>query len=364
MASDMHDSTNAIRTEDEYTTTSGRSKFRFKTKRKLSLEDNDLDADHLHKKHCSEHHRRNHHHHHHHNNHRRIRSRDQRPNSTPDDPTLYDDTYLPNSRSSAYLDPDTAFRESLFDALADDEGAAFWEGVYGQPIHTYSSIKTGPEGELERMTDEEYTAYVRARMYEKTHQHIIEERNRREQERKRKEKSRGETERLEKERRGFEAKVAESLRMGEERRVRKRWSARWENYLRDWQRWNDESRPLQYQGHVSSSSSSIIKDQQQQQQRKMHSIRDQIPWPVESGRFSDINKDTVETFFRNAPPDLLAALKVERVRWHPDKIQQKLGGRKDTKEQTVVSDEQTMKAVTAIFQILDKMWAEERVKKR
>ena len=34
-------------------------------------------------------------------------------------------------------DPEAAFRESLFDAMADDEGAAFWEGVYGQPIHVY-----------------------------------------------------------------------------------------------------------------------------------------------------------------------------------------------------------------------------------
>lgn len=317
-------------------------RFRFKSKERRSREEDDLEMDHIHKKPRSESH--THHRRHHHHYRRRTKKPDQKVNSNPDDPTLYDDTYLPNSRSSAYLDPDTAFRESLFDALADDEGAAFWEGVYGQPIHTYSSLKTGPEGELDRMTDEEYTAYVRARMYEKSHQHIIEERERREQERKRRERSKQETERLERERRGFEKEIAESLKRGEERRDRKRWNTRWESYLRAWQRLNDSRREE-------------IDGSSKEQQRKLP-IRDRIPWPVESGKISDINKDSVETFFRSAPPDLPSALKTERVRWHPDKIQQKLGG-----SNKGPLDDRTMKAVTAVFQIVDRMWVQERSKK-
>ncbi|KAI2835100.1 hypothetical protein CBS11350_10290 [Aspergillus niger] len=62
--------------------------------------------------------------------------------------------------STTRFSPTTAFRESLFDALGDDEGAAYWESVYGQPIHTYSvpEVPKGPNGELEMMDEEEYAA--------------------------------------------------------------------------------------------------------------------------------------------------------------------------------------------------------------
>ena len=86
---------------------------------------------------------------------------------------------LPSKRSKSSSQK-SSFRESLFDALADDEGAAFWQGVYGQPIHTYAPYRENPEeGELERMTDEEYVAHVRAQMWHKSHGYILEERERR-----------------------------------------------------------------------------------------------------------------------------------------------------------------------------------------
>jgi hypothetical protein len=47
----------------------------------------------------------------------------------------------------------------------------------------------------------------------------------------------------------------------------------------------------------------------------------------------------------------LQALKVERVRWHPDKVQQRFGG-------TV--DEGTMKVITGVFQVVDSLVEEER----
>jgi len=37
----------------------------------------------------------------------------------------------------AISDPIERFQESLFDALGDDEGAAFWKEYIGQPIHNY-----------------------------------------------------------------------------------------------------------------------------------------------------------------------------------------------------------------------------------
>ena len=76
--------------------------------------------------------------------------------------------------------------------MADDEGAAYWEGVYGQPLHIYedeyaAANHGGAEGSLERMSEEEYAAYVRQRMWEKTNAGLLEEKARREQMKKEKE---------------------------------------------------------------------------------------------------------------------------------------------------------------------------------
>lgn len=245
-----------------------------------------------------------------------------------DDPTQYDDTYLPNARSEHYMDPDVAFRESLFDALADDEGAEYWEGVYGQPIHVYPNTYEGPQGELEQMTDEEYATYVRGKMWEKTHQHVLEEREKREKQRKeRKERDRE----MEAERKEFEKRVSESLRRGEERRSKKKWKGLWEEYTRAWEGVADEaSKPISSESPVGTI---------------------ELPWPVESAKASDISKERVEEFFRRAPPEssnLPALLKIERVRWHPDKVQQRMGSRIQAS---------TLKSVTSVFQIVDSMWS-------
>ncbi|KAL9076597.1 MAG: hypothetical protein Q9161_000929 [Pseudevernia consocians] len=224
------------------------------------------------------------------------------------------------------MDPDAAFRESLFDALADDEGAAFWEGVYGQPIHTYSPYypaSTSPHDEepddpanpkLEKMTDEQYTAYVRRKMWEKSHEHVLEERRRRQKERKR-EKAKDE------ERRKWQAGVEEALRRGEERRERNTWKGVWEGYLTGWKEGKGK-----------------------------------IFWPVESEKMEDVGTGEVDKFFKRVGEvggvDLGDVLKKERVRWHPDKMQQRAGDEG--------LDGRTMKAVTAVFQIVDRLWREIR----
>lgn len=51
------------------------------------------------------------------------------------------------------------------------------------------------------------------------------------------------------------------------------------------------------------------------------------------------------------PLGQLQALKLERVRWHPDKVQQRFGG---------AVDEGTMKVVTGVFQVVDGLVEEER----
>jgi hypothetical protein len=206
--------------------------------------------------------------------------------------------------------------------MADDEGAAYWEGVYGQPIHVYSrQTHAGPEGELERMDDDEYAAYVRQKMWEKTHQGLLEERARREERRKEKEEKEQEAKRLTKQ-------MEESLRRGEERRMRKAWKERWEGYTKAWDPWDGTLEGL--------------------------------AWPVRSGRREDVKADEVRDFYvlgidpvEVGEREFLAKLKEERVRWHPDKIQQRLGGN---------VDEAVMRDVTAVFQIVDKLWSDTRSK--
>lgn len=227
----------------------------------------------------------------------------------------------PDPNEEPPLDPEVAFRESLFDAMADDEGAAYWEGVYGQPVHVYANESVGPQGELERMTDEEYAAYVRQKMWEKTHEGLIEERRRRDEARK-------EREEREKERRRVDREVERSLLAGEERRSKRARRARWAEYLKGWADWDGQP--------------------------------EGIPWPVESGGRKDVNADSIKMFLFGGlrgdgvgEEEFAKGLRDERVRWHPDKIQQRLGGE---------VEEGLMRDVTAIFQTIDTLWNDTRRK--
>lgn len=251
--------------------------------------------------------------HRHRRHHHRHRSRKERPRTRSPTP--------PNPHGPPPLSPETAFRESLFDAMADDEGASYWEGVYGQPVHVYSNQKSGPQGELEQMDDDEYAAYVRQKMWEKTHQGLLEERARREEQKRQKDDKEKEARRLTKE-------MEESLRRGEDRRKRKSWKTRWEEYVQAWGVWDGEV--------------------------------ENMSWPVTGGSRADINSENVRDFFINGLDPLeigekqfLGSLKDERVRWHPDKIQQRLG---------IKFDDSVRRDVTAVFQVIDKLWSDTRSK--
>lgn len=274
---------------------------------------------------------------HHHHQHRSSRRRDdddrpsrrhhhrhkrRRHSTPPPEPAPVASETEPGS-----LSPNAAFRESLFDAMADDEGAAYWEGVYGQPIHLYSRDKPSDagdaeKGELERMTDDEYAEYVRRKMWEKTHAGLLEDRARREEERRRREREGAEARRLAEE-------MERSLRRGEERRRRKVWRGAWERYAAAWTEWK---------GGVEG-----------------------LPWPTRGGNREEVGVEgEVGEFFEKGldrdelgEKEFAARLKEERVRWHPDKVQQKLGG---TVEEAVMRD------VTAIFQIIDRLWNDTRSK--
>ena len=79
---------------------------------------------------------------------------------------------------------------------------------------------------------------------------------------------------------------------------------------------------------------------------------------MESGKWQDVGEEAVEAFFRHGAGvegvDLGEVLKRERVRWHPDKMQQRAGDGG--------IDDETMKAVTAVFQVVDTLWGETRRK--
>lgn len=301
-----------------------RSKFRFKAKRKsphrsLSPCRNDKYGDNDERRDRPRKHRK------------RKQSTRRSPEQTVDEDVTANQQY---SRDGG-LDPDAAFRESLFDAMADDEAADYWQGVYGQPVHIYENTKRNPQGELERMTDDEYTAHVRAKMYEKTHQHLLEEKARREAARREREKQAQEGREAEKEAQRFRATMEASLKRGQARKQRRQWDELWRLYLEKWDLLENGS-----PGAITIAS---------------------IPWPVESSRRQDVSFEEVERFILHASSGgqlvdstLTKILKLERVRWHPDKIQQKLGG------QAVSED--VMQAVTECFQFIDRLWNDLRQK--
>jgi hypothetical protein len=237
--------------------------------------------------------------------------------------------------------------------MADDEGAAFWEGVYGQPMHVYPKTKEGPQGELEQMNDEEYADHVRGKMWEKSHQHLVEERAKREEKRKRRraEKDRWwredatreeQEERDRHSRTAFEKKVESSLRRGEERKAQKRRQDAWQRYVNGWDRFKEV----------------LAVKSKEEGSLEGKAGRGIIPWPVESGKWKHAEKEDVEDFFNKAVPgdvDPMTVMKVERVRWHPDKMQQRFGANK--------LDEETVRTITAVFQVVDRLWTGLREKK-
>lgn len=228
--------------------------------------------------------------------------------------------------------------------MADDEGAAFWESVYGQPIHTYAVPNNGPEGELERMSEEEYASYVRARMWERSHEGIMAERERQRQEKAKAKRDAESSRQRDRDRVQFDQAVEESLRRGEARRRAKSWKATWEKYTTSWEELNAAAA-------VEPSSRSP----------NFH-IRNNIHWPVESGKRRDISRDEIKQFLWNAPGtaadpkqnDLMSTLKTERVRWHPDKMLHRYGNL------GLSQDKSLIQSVTEVFQILDQLWTEAR----
>lgn len=257
------------------------------------------------------------------------------------------------------IPPEDAFRESLFDALADDEGADFWQGVYGQPIHNYSRTFADAEtGSLETMTDDQYAQYVRRRMWEKSAEGIESAREKKRQERKDREEHRKTEHSAQPETKEkadspynnfstFDFELEASLRRGQRRKDKKKWQQIWQDYLDRW-------KTLQALRETLRSSTDNA---------EQVFLRNKLAWPVESGRRKDVVAEEVQRFVEKVTDATsnsasqychakTAMVKSERIKWHPDKIQQLYG--------FMNIDRSTMESVTAVFQILDRLWNELR----
>lgn len=257
--------------------------------------------------------------------------------------------------------PDDAFLSSLFDALADDEAAAYWESVYSQPIHSFSrpAVRT-QSGALEEMDDESYAAYVKQKMWERKHPEAVLERD--SMERKRREEEDAKRKRREdfvrrREREAWSRASRAKIRddddgggheyvfefeskgnpdddvLNKQHRAREadEWKDAWTVYLVAWEKLKSQVPD----GDASANPSKLL------------------PWPVLPSK--PATAPNIEAFMRHIPlidgTTKQHVLKAERVRWHPDKIQQRFGG---------AVDEGTMKVVTGVFQIVDSLWDEER----
>lgn len=296
--------------------------------------------------------------------HRRRRDEQQEPDEAAAHPFPREPT---NPEGTAREDPSVAFRDSLFDALADDEGAAYWESVYSQPIHVYPrpTFETA-RGELEQMNDEQYAAYVQTRMWEKKNPQIVLERERKEKSKREEEEERTK-EREEfvrrKQRAAWDRANKEGARKfagldseGEERYEyvldpggaskhskddsSEEYRHAWVSYIAAWDKLKLE----------------LLEAREKQEGSSNASPSQRIPWPVLQSK--PVTKPNIEDFMRHAPhnnddsgPTRLQILKMERVKWHPDKIQQRFTGS---------VDEGTMKIVTGIFHVVDALLEDER----
>lgn len=252
-----------------------------------------------------------------------------------------------------------AFQSSLFDALADDEAAAYWESVYSQPIHVYERpVQQTPTGKLESMDDETYAAYVQRKMWEKANPEIVIERDRmqrkRQEEAEAKERRREEFVRKRKREAWERAGRAKETKEDEDQEdheyvfdfsatntapehsksktyEQETYAKAWVGYLAAWERLKAElANPPPTES----------------EEAKSVPASKRIPWPTLHNR--PATKRNIEALMQRIPAadskERIKLLKAERVRWHPDKVQQRFAG---------AVDEGTMKVVTGVFQVVD-----------
>jgi hypothetical protein len=252
-----------------------------------------------------------------------------------------------NHDDNEEFDPDAFFREALFSSITDPAAAKHWEEVYGQPLHIYSRTQVSQTGKTVVLDDDAFVEFVKEEMWKNTSENLERQRSKAKQER---------------EWRNERSKLQEKLKEYRKAKLRKQgildedqtmvveeeqtdevdqpkvnaWELAWDRYDKGWTALlvNAETVRDNHEGRDSV--------------EYAHAL---IPWPVLSGQFDDVTKESVEEFFQKAPPanvKILPLLKTDRIRWHPDKMQQQFGAKK--------LDGETLQHVTAVFQIIDRMY--------
>ncbi|ORX55167.1 hypothetical protein DM01DRAFT_1335468 [Hesseltinella vesiculosa] len=200
-------------------------------------------------------------------------------------PYIYEEEHQDLPWSNATKDDeDRAWREKLFDAMADD-----------QPDVLHSQFYEDARPSPHAMDDDEYAAYIQRGMFEKKYAKEIAHEKRKEEHRQRRKREREEAQRrleqdIEKERLRYEAQLADK----EHEHLREHLSATRATYDDQWQQ-------LQESLAASDTTASIL---------KRH-----IPWPSLDPR--RITKTNVQHFLSQASSKELRQV---QLRYHPDKF--------------------------------------------
>lgn len=251
------------------------------------------------------------------------------------------------------FDPDAFFREALFSSITDPAAAKHWEEVYGQPLHIYSRTQVSQAGKTIVLDDDAFIEFVKEEMWKNTSENLERQRSKANQER----AWRNERHKLQEKLREYrKAKLRKQGMLDEDQTMVveeeqtdevdqpevNAWELAWDRYDKSWT--------------ALLANAETVRDSREDRDPVEHA-RALIPWPVLSGQFDDVSKESVEEFYQKAPPTnvkTLPLLKTDRVRWHPDKMQQQFGAQK--------LDGETLRHVTAVFQIIDRMYSDYRVR--
>jgi hypothetical protein len=103
----------------------------------------------------------------------------------------------------------------------------------------------------------------------------------------------------------------------------RKWQQSWETYERDW-------------ANMSRIDTSEVDED----------VKDSVPWPVQSGKWQDVNPANVKKFIQHAPDGVFdncrrfrSLLRRQAMRWHEDKIRHffpRIAGDQETFQLTIV----------------------------
>ncbi|KAG9243820.1 hypothetical protein BJ878DRAFT_422755 [Calycina marina] len=265
----------------------------------------------------------------------------------------------PNKAKKLYeREPEYIFHEDLRYALNDPDGALEWEAKYGVPFHKVHQTKQAANG-MVNLSYDELVRGAKALIWAHTPEALAAERTRRDECKKMEKQKRQEAiaekmrskevqkkrEMERKKQEELDARIEESLRRGGERRAARTWQGRWRLARSSAEKWDI------YIAAWNANTSG-----------KAQLGMDDIPWPVSSGRFEDLNKESVKGFLSRAPRDkmwggerpllkeIISLVKAERIRWHPDTVQRHFGG------QGV--DIEVLKAVNEVSSLINEVWSD------